>query len=91
MLTTKKPTVLCENCGLNPAISFSWFKKENKWKFCCQCTADTEDYYIPFKDCSSWHEWVDWLAHMSEKGWFDAKDFCEMIHRFRDAGALVSL
>jgi hypothetical protein len=26
---------------------------------------------------------VDWLAHMREKDWFDANEFCDMLHRFR--------
>jgi hypothetical protein len=26
---------------------------------------------------------VDWLAHLHEKAWFDANDFCAMLHRFR--------
>ena len=28
---------------------------------------------------------VDWLAHLSEGDWFDAADFCAMMHRFRKA------
>ena len=28
---------------------------------------------------------VDWLAHLHEKDWFDANDFCAMLHRFRKA------
>jgi hypothetical protein len=28
---------------------------------------------------------VDWLAHLSEKAWFDADDFFAMIYRFRKA------
>lgn len=53
--------------------------------FCCQCTSKTESYYIEFDRCHSNEEWIDWLAHMSEKGWFKADDFCAMLHRFRDA------
>jgi len=28
---------------------------------------------------------VDILGHLSEKPWFDAPDFCAMMHRFREA------
>jgi hypothetical protein len=28
---------------------------------------------------------VDWLAHLHEKAWFDANDFCAMLSRFREA------
>jgi hypothetical protein len=28
---------------------------------------------------------VDWLAHLHEKHWFDANDFCAMLDRFREA------
>jgi hypothetical protein len=28
---------------------------------------------------------VDWLAHLHEKAWFDANDFCAMLARFREA------
>ena len=37
---------------------------------------------------------VDWIAHLHGKHWFDAKDFCFMMKRFREAtgssGALAS-
>jgi hypothetical protein len=28
---------------------------------------------------------VDWMSHLHEKAWFDAKDFMAMMHRFREA------
>jgi len=76
---------MCEVCQKRPATSFSWFKR-GEWLFTCDCTSDTETYYIElrkfFKNNGAT---IDWLAHMSEKDWMDWNDFMKMMHRFREA------
>jgi hypothetical protein len=44
------------------------------------------DYHFEIKDFfKSPASTIDWLAHLNEKAWFDANDFCDMMHRFREA------
>lgn len=122
---------MCEVCGKNEAVSFSFFHREDcdydgaggkfmsmkpmtvgkllelpkeimethsrhndsvrelynlkyECKFTCQCTEDTELYYIFIdKFFRSPEATTDWIAHMSEKVWFDFKDFCWMMKRLR--------
>lgn len=76
--------VICEMCHDEEATSFSWIKGD--WKFCGDCTSDTESYYIELNRIfSSSESTVDWLAHMHEKNWMDWKKFMDMMHRFREA------
>ena len=94
-----KKEPICEVCGRKEATSFSLiinnpdsFKGE--WKFVCDCTTQSEDYYIPIENFfSRGAATVDWLAHMSEKPCMDWKSFMDMMYRFRDAtdsyGALL--
>ena len=42
-------------------------------------------YVIPVKDfIKSAEEFVDWMAHLSEKGWFDQKKFFTFFKRIRN-------
>jgi hypothetical protein len=76
----------CEVCGNEPATSFSWFKDDGTWKFCGDCTRETETYYIQFNSIfKSPSSTVDWLAHMHEKNWMNWQVFGDMMHRFRAA------
>ena len=82
----KAPT--CEVCREKPAVSFSFFFRDlnqgwdGAWKFCCDCTSGTEDYYILFDDFFS--EEAVWLAHLGEKVWMDWGDWHAMMRRFSD-------
>jgi hypothetical protein len=53
-----------------------------RWAFLTQ----SDEYHLEidafFKSPAST---VDWLAHLQEKPGFDARAFCEMMHRFRAA------
>lgn len=81
-----KKEPMCEVCGAEPATSFSYFKKDQSWKLCGDCTSETEAYYVPFKDFfDNPGETVDWLAHLSEKGWVDWTTFMAMMRRLRGA------
>lgn len=74
----------CEVCGQEPATSFSWLDRD--WKFCGDCTTDTESYYIELKlFFQSPASTVDWIAHMAEKNWMDWGKFADMMGRFRAA------
>lgn len=77
---------VCEACQSEPATSFSYFRNEDSWKFTGECTRETEDYYIQFERFfESPKETVDWVAHMSEKGWMNWADFAGMMHRLRNS------
>ena len=56
------------------------------WIMAGNCTTREETYYVPFERYFKDVEAItDWLAHLSEKDWFDANDFCRMLYRFRKA------
>jgi len=79
----KKP--LCELLGNIPAEHFTFWR--GKWLFVStKADEDFNEYHFPIADFfNSPAATVDRLAHLSEKDWFDPKDFCAMIHRFRKA------
>lgn len=95
-----KKDPICEVCGSKKATSFSFVISnpesfEGEWKYVCDCTTESEDYYIPIENFfSRGPATVDWLAHMGEKPWMDWKNFMDMMYRFHDAtdsyGALLS-
>ena len=78
---------MCEACGDAPATSFSYFKSHpHKWRFTCQCTSNSETYYVMLdRIFSSPASTVDWLAHLNEKPWVDWPAFMKMMDRFRSA------
>ena len=82
----KSPT--CEVCREKPAVSFSFFFRDlnrgqdGAWKLCCDCTSETEDYYIGIDDFFS--KEAVWLAHLGEKRWMDWADWQAMMRRIRD-------
>lgn len=95
---------LCESCGREPALSFSWFAdrarwyepRSGTWRFTCYCTSEVELYYIAihgrgrgFLDSAESRE--RWLAHLEEKTWFDRADFFAMLGRFEAAGGVLAL
>ena len=81
----KKP--MCEACEKEPATSFSRFDSHpDKWRFTCQCTSESENYYVEIqKFFSSPASTVDWLAHLNEKPWVAWPKFMAMMDRFRAA------
>jgi hypothetical protein len=81
---TWNKTPICEVCGKEPATSFSWI--DGDWKFCGDCTADSEIYYVELRlFFHSPAATVDWLAHLAEKDWVDWRLFMDMMTRFREA------
>ena len=78
----------CEACGKESAFAFTVLRKGGKytWRFTGECTSDVDYYYAEFyRFFASSAATVDWLAHLSEKEWFNAKDFVQMMWRFRKA------
>jgi hypothetical protein len=58
---------------------------QGKWMFCCECTSDSDIYYIEFERFfGSPKAIVDWLAHVHHKPWMDWEDFMDMMYRFRE-------
>jgi len=86
MKTQFKRTPRCEILIDEPA---EWFvaKPGEGWFFLSTKVPDGgADYSIEIdRFFSSPASTVDWLAHLSEKDWFDANDFCRMLRRFRQA------
>jgi len=78
----------CESCGRQTDFLAGFFVhsfRERRWRFECQaCPGD--DYDITIRQFfSSPGSTVDWLAHLSEKRWFNAGRFLEFVHRVRQA------
>jgi hypothetical protein len=85
MKTKFKKQPMCELLGNVPAEHFTF--RRGKWFFVStEAPEDWNEYHFEIDRffCSP-ASIVDWLAHLSEKSWFDAADFCTMIHRFRKA------
>ena len=86
----KVPT--CEVCQEKPALSFSFFfeninqGQDGTWKLCCDCTSQTEDYYVLFDNFFSGE--AGWMAHLREKTWMDWGDWYAMMKRFLDEAEL---
>lgn len=77
----------CEDCG-KPQMRYfvSHRRVRDCWKIVCADCAEKWDYPIEiYRFFRSKSETVDWLAHLSEKAWFDANAFCRMMHRYRAA------
>jgi hypothetical protein len=82
---TFRKVPMCEVLGNKPARHFTC--RRGRWMFVStEAPEDVTEYHFEiedfFKNPSSV---VDWLAHLSEKEWFDAEDFLSMMHRFRQA------
>jgi hypothetical protein len=103
-MTDRPGMPLCESCGREPAVSFSWFAdrerwyapRSGRWRFVGACTSEVELYYIAihgrgrgFLDSATSRE--RWLAHLEEKTWFDRADFFAMLARFEAAGGSLRL
>jgi hypothetical protein len=61
--------------------------QDGKWIFVSlEAPEKISDYHFEIEQfLKSPSATIDWLAHLSEKPWFDANDFMEMVHRFREA------
>lgn len=82
-----QPMPICEACKDEPAISFAPGSdpQNPKWEFVGRCRLRGTDFYDIEIDrfFKSPEETVDWMAHMSEKRWFDPADFFKMMWRLR--------
>lgn len=70
---------LCEVCGKNEAMSFSWvINRKPEWgsklRLTCMCTSKSESYYAEFRRFfQSPKETVGWLSHLQEKPWYNSQ------------------
>lgn len=58
------------------------------WRYAGDCMDDNARIVYDVSFCAFFSdpaETVDWLAHLSEKSWFDWTDFSEMMIRLRTA------
>jgi len=56
-----------------------------EWQFvCAEAEQNPAEYYIPVKEMlsSDW-EFIDWMAHISEKTWFDPQKWFDFFRRLR--------
>ena len=83
-------TPVCEVCREKPSVSFSFFfrniNRDGTWKLCCDCTSQTEGYYIEFDNFFSGE--AGWLEHLREKRWMDWDDWRSTMKRFLDGAEL---
>jgi len=92
----KKQYPNCEVCKQRAATSFSWFMDRRRddigvlspssgtWKFTCDCTVNTEDYYVTFDSFFSGPEdEADWLRQLKGKIFMNWDDWNSMMIRFR--------
>jgi hypothetical protein len=80
-----RKTPMCELLGDKPARHFT--HRRGKWMFVStEAPEDFDEYHFKIaRFFASPAATVDWLAHLSEKSWFDAQDFACMMRRFRSA------
>lgn len=82
-------TIQCEVCGKKPAVSLSAFHGGNlqglwAWMNVCDCSIETEDYYIPLTGRNGIFGGYGvhrWLRHMKRKPWFSQTLFIDAIRR----------
>ncbi len=90
----------CEACyreiplcsGNLTAIRSRHTEEQDTWHYWCDACLDANgyvEYWIELGDFLS--DPIDWLAQLSAKTWFDAKDFCQLFYRLREHGALEEL
>jgi hypothetical protein len=82
-------TPMCELLGDKAATHFT--HRRGKWMFVStEAPEDDAEYHFKIERFfASPAATVDWLAHLSEKRWFDAEDFVGMMRRFRASTELL--
>ncbi len=78
----------CERTGKTIPISEGFFVADQttgEWSFVgIGAPEKYGDYNVPIDDiCKSPEALIDWIAHLSEKTWFDGKKFTDFFARFR--------
>lgn len=81
-------TAKCERTGNKIPLSEGFFVADHtcgEWSFVSTDAPEKHgDYNVPVDDiCKSPEALVDWIAHLNEKSWFDAKKFADFFARFR--------
>ena len=81
-------TAACDRTGNKILLSDGYFvanRSTGEWAFLCvDAPEHPDDYSIPVDSfIESPEELVDWMAHLNEKTWFDAKKFADFFTRFR--------
>lgn len=82
-------TAKCERTGKEIPISDGFFVADfttGEWSFTSAGSSEKYgDYDVPADDiCKSPEALIDWMAHLNEKTWFDAKKFVGFFTRFRE-------
>jgi hypothetical protein len=75
-------------CELEPdKVARHFTCRSGRWVFVStEAPEDANEYHLKIEHFfRSPSNTVDWLAHLSEKGWFNPDDFLAMMHRFREA------
>ena len=83
----------CERTGNVIQIDDGFFTADpfsGGWEFICEAAPEKRaEYNIPVSDLIKSPEALcDWLAHISEKTWFDPAKFFDFFTRFREANGL---
>jgi hypothetical protein len=78
--------MICEKCNKRRAtfIAANPNKHLNQWKILCfECNPENH-YWITLHDIISLNKQIAWMGHLSEKRWFNAREFvgvCEKARR----------
>ena len=88
-------TAKCERTGKEIPISDGFFTANpstGEWEFISKgAPQKSGEYNIPVADLIKSPEALcDWLAHISEKPWFDPAKFFDFFRRFRKANGLFN-
>lgn len=89
----KFKTAKCERTGADILLSDGWLVADastGEWSFVSiDANEKAYDYHIELRELiKSPEAFVDWLAHLSEKTWFDPRKFFAFFERFREKNNL---
>lgn len=79
---------ICEISGQKILLSEGFFiadPRTSEWSFVCKNAPEIfAEYWIPVTELiKSPEAFVDWIAHLNEKTWFNAKKFTDFFTRLR--------
>lgn len=89
----KFKTAICERTGHEILLTDGFFVANpvtGEWSFVSVDAPDqSTDYNVAASEIvKSPEALVDWIAHLNEKTWFDAKKFADFFSRFREENKL---
>lgn len=92
----KRRTATCERTGQEVPLNDGFFaanRSTGEWSFVCIDAPELSDEYNirVAHIVKSPEALIDWIAHLNEKTWFDAKKFCDFMTRCRRSNELYGV